>query len=108
MAAMNGLRIVGLHPVEAPEPVHLVELDASGYKSDLDWGAITQPVEGRDRSYWQVPYDEMPVPGKPDHWCFFFHYLDRSRPLSSPAGALVLPTETPLPAHLRCIKYEQP
>ena len=100
--------VIGVHPVKAKEPVHLLEIDLSGFDGEIDWGGFTQPVDGRDRSYWQVPYDERPVPGSQGHWCFFFHYLDLGLPLHTPAGILTLPTESPVPFHLPFIKYEQP
>ena len=102
------MRVVGIHPVSAREPVHLIEIEIAAGEQPVDWGAITQPLQGRDRGYWQVPYDECELEGSDGHWCFFFHYLDMSRPLSSPAGDLVLPAETPLPQRLRSINYEEP
>ena len=103
---MIEIKIIGIHPVNADEPVHLIEIEATG--NDIDWMAITQPAEGADESCWQVPYDEQRVPGFKSLWCFFFHYLDQSRPLSSEAGDLALPMETPAPDHLRFIKYDPP
>ena len=103
---MYGIKVLGVHPVDAQEPVHLIEIQVSG--NDIDWASITQPVEGEIEDNWQVPFDEQQVPGSEDRWCFFFHYLDETRPLSSVAGALILPAETPIPAHLRFIKYDAP
>jgi len=103
---MSAIRVLGVHPVDAREPVHLIEIRAAG--NEIDWNSITQTVEGKARDYWQAPYDEQQVPGSINRWCFFFHYLDQTRPLSSAAGDLVLPTETPLPAHLQFMKYEAP
>jgi len=108
MAGVATVRVLGVHPVKADEPVHLVEIEMLADASTVDWCSFTQPCEGRDRSYWQVPYDERPVPGRPDHWCFYFHYLDTSRPLQSFAGDLALPAETPVPPSLQFIKYEEP
>jgi hypothetical protein len=100
--------VLGVHPVKAREPVHLIEIELLADASHVDWRSFTQPFEGRDRSYWQVPYGEQPVPDRPNSWCFFFHYLDTSRPLQSFAGDLVLPEETPVPPSLSFIKYEEP
>ena len=105
---MSTVRVLGVHPVKAREPVHLVEIELLADASQVDWCSFTQPFEGRERSYWQVPYDEQPVPGRPNNWCFFFHYLDTSRPLQSFAGDLPLPQVTPLPPTLSSIKYEEP
>jgi hypothetical protein len=100
--------VIGLHLIKAREPVHLLEVDLSGFEGEIDWRGFTQPLAGFDSSYWQVPYDERPVPGSDGHWCFFFHYLDLGQPLQTPAGVLTLPSETPVPPHLRFIRYEQP
>ena len=105
---MSRWRVIGVHPVQASQPVHLLEIEVPDFISDIEWSDITQPVPDRDRSYWQVPYDERRVPDRSDRWCFFFHYLDRSRPLRSPAGELTLPAETPAPDYLRFIRYEEP
>lgn len=105
---MSEVQVVGIHPVRALEPVHLIELIVGDQLSVLDWSSITQPVEGQDVTYWQAPYDEREVPGVAGNWCFFFHYLDLARPLTSNLGALPLPQESPLPEHLRFIKYEEP
>ena len=102
------MRVVGVHPIEARQPVHLLELEAQIEDMPIDWSSITQSVAGRDESYWQVPYDEQMVPGRAWHWCFFFHYLDQSRPLSSQSGDLALPLETSVPDHLRFMRYEEP
>jgi hypothetical protein len=102
------MRVVGVHPVEARQPVHLIELEAQLEDMPIDWPSITQSLEGRDSSYWQVPYDEHTVPGRNWHWCFFFHYLDVSRPLSSQSGDLPLPAASPAPDHLRFMRYEEP
>jgi hypothetical protein len=88
--------------------VHLIEIELSADSHIVDWCTFTQPIEGRDSSDWQVPYNERPSPNHPSRWCFFFHYLDASRPLSSIAGPLSLPPETPMPPHLQFIRYEEP
>jgi hypothetical protein len=101
-------QILGIYAIVASEPVHLVEIDLGDVGPQLDWSSITQPIDGRDKSFWQVPYDELPVPGTSGHWCFFFHYLDVNSPLRSNLGDLHLPAESPLPNHLRFIRYEEP
>jgi hypothetical protein len=102
------MRAVGVHPVDASEPVHLIEVYIAPGQSVLDWPSVTQPGDNPDRSYWQAAWDEQQVPGSPDHWCFFFHYLDPSRPLETNLGPLALPPASPLPAHPRFIRYEEP
>jgi hypothetical protein len=102
----TGARVIGLHPVLADEPVHLIELEVEGDADDFDLGEITQEVPGEPRSEWQAVYDEQEI-GE-NRFVFFFHYLDTMRPLDSPAGPLALPPESPVPDHLRSIKYEAP
>lgn len=99
-------RVIGVHPVEAGEPVHLVELEVEGNAADFDFGEVTQEAAGRPRSNWQAVYDEREV-GE-NRFAFFFHYLDVARPLLSRAGPLVLPPESPVPEHLQDIEYEPP
>jgi hypothetical protein len=105
---MSAVRVIGVHPVHASEPVHLIEVEFAEIDDEIDWMSFTQPLDGQDRSYWQVPYDERPVPGTSNRWCFFFHYLDRSRGMDSFTGTLPLPPETPIPNHLRFMAYEAP
>ena len=73
---MSMVRVLGVHPIAAQEPVHLVEIEVIGVASEVDWGSFTQPMPGSSRDDWQAPYDERPVPAHPGRWCFFFHYLD--------------------------------
>jgi len=101
-------RIVGVHPVAAGEPVHLIEIDLTGCETDFSWDGVTQPVSDRDRSYWQVPWDERRLPGAQSRWAFFFHYLNLSQPLTTAHGELGLPPATPMPSHLQFIRYEEP
>lgn len=70
---------------------------------DFDWGAITQ--EGDEE---QVPYDEQQVETDPSHWVFFFHFLDISKPFTSPDGDIPLPAPSPLPEHLASVEYFLP
>ena len=58
------MRAIGVHPVDADEPVHLIELHIDGDASALDWASVTQPSDNPDPSYWQAAYDEQPVPGR--------------------------------------------
>jgi len=103
-------RVVGLHPVDAPEPCHLCEVVLEGEADDVDFGEFTQPLAGRDQSYWQVPYDErlLSSSGAQRSYVFFFHYLDLAQPMQSPFGPLALPHPTPRPERLSFIAYEPP
>jgi hypothetical protein len=102
------MRVLGVHPIEARQPVHLVEFEANLEDMPIVWESITQSLKDKDQSYWQVPYDERKVPNVNWRWCFFFHYLDLSRPLSSHVGDLELPEPTPTPEHLGFARYEEP
>jgi predicted RNA binding protein YcfA (HicA-like mRNA interferase family) len=88
--------------------LYLVEVRAAPLDADIDWGAVTQPVEGQPRSNWQVPYDERRLEKGEDRWAFFFHYLDLTRPLQTQVGDCALPDPTPTPPHLSSIVYEVP
>ena len=103
-------RIVGVHPVDAAEPCHLCELVVENASYDIEFGEFTQPIVGRDRSYWQVPYDERLISKTKEFrsYVFFFHYLDIAQPMQSPFGALELPEPTARPARLNFITYESP
>ena len=102
--------IIGVHPVEADEPVHLIELLVEGDTDDFDIGDVTQEVAGQPKANWQAPFDERVVEESEGkiRYAFFFHYLDFKRPLITPAGSILLPKPTEKPAHLKDIEYESP
>jgi hypothetical protein len=103
-------KILGVHPIDADEPVHLVELLIEGGANVFDIGDVTQEVTGQPKSNWQVPYDErlLEDSGGRIRYAFFFHYLDFKKPLLTPAGAVPLPKPTKQPVHLDDIVYESP
>lgn len=103
---MAQAKVIGVHPIPAEEPVHLIELKIEGDPDDFDLDQVTQEVPGIPKSDWQVPYDERKT-GE-NRIAFFFHFLDFEKPLLSPVGPLLLPLETPVPNHLQEIEYEQP
>jgi hypothetical protein len=119
------LEVVGVHPVEAPEPCYLIELIVHDSNTFFSVDEITQEEADRSPENWQVPWDEhflnmdgtAPVdPGAPDQQptiptfrvAFFFHYLDFERPLMTPTGLLPLPKPSPRPSRLAFIQYESP
>jgi hypothetical protein len=106
----NVVRVVGVHPVDAEEPVHLLEVELAGDVARFDFGKVTQEMPSQPPENWQVAYDERQIQGDADHarFAFFFHYLDLERPLLTPWGAVTLPAETPAPAYLQAVQYEQP
>lgn len=102
------IKIIGVHPVVAPQPCHLIELEIGELLSLFDWKAVTQEDPAQPRANWQVAYDETPLNNEGTRWAFFFHYLDFSRPLLTPAGPLEIPAPSLLPEHLRHLQYIEP
>jgi hypothetical protein len=106
----NRVRIVGVHPVPAEVPVHLIELEVEGPIDEFDFGRVTQELPAQPPANWQVAYDEHELSreGKHARFAFFFHYLDLGRPLLTPFGPASVPGESALPRHLQAVEYEQP
>jgi len=103
-------KIIGVHPIESDEPVHLIELLVEGDADAFDIGEVTQEVAGQPKSNWQAPYDERMLEeseGKV-RYAFFFHYIDLKKPILTPTGPVQLPKPTNQPAHLKDIEYESP
>jgi len=122
--AMRKIEIVGVHPVDAPEPCHLIEMIASDTDIESLMGEITQEVPGEQRDNWQAAYDEhyldasgsavldpeyagQAPAGREARVAFFFHYLDVERPLLTPAGPVALPRPTTRPDRLAFMAYEE-
>lgn len=125
---MPRIKAIGVYPVEADEPVHLIELSVFGAQGVFNVGAITQETSGQPCANWQCPYmeqilsasgedvlaDDYEASKRPELWkgdmrlAFFFHYLDFERPLLTPFGEVQLPTATELPERLSMMEYEQP
>jgi hypothetical protein len=100
-------KIIGVHPVDSEEPVHLIELLVEGDVEDFDFGEVTQEVAGQPRMNWQAAYDERVLEeseGKA-RFAFFFHYLDLEKPLLTSFGSLAIPKTTNVAAHLQDIQY---
>lgn len=103
--------MVGVYPVEANQPVWLIEVELTTSFDSIDWGSITQPDANVDRSNWQTVYDEQVI----EHGdsgklraVFFFHYLQLGVPFQSAYGDLRFPSESPCPARLGHIRYDEP
>jgi|ERR1019366_6754142 hypothetical protein len=103
-------KIIGVHPVKANEPVHLIELLVESVVEDFDLGEATQEIAGQPKMNWQVPYNDRLLESSKEkvRYAFFFHYLDLASPLLTSSGSLPLPPPTKTPAHLRGIDYEPP
>jgi hypothetical protein len=86
----------------------LIEIQIQPADAELDWSKITQPIDGLDRSSWQVPYDERPIDQPTGRWAFFLHFVDLKRPVSTPLGERMFCPPTPIPPHLTSVKYEVP
>ena len=103
------IRIIGVHPISANEPCHIVEIELKAPSDEFDFGAVTQEVPDQSRDNWQVAYDEQQVGDDEScRWVFFFHYLNFERPLLTPLGPITVPEPTPLPTHLSEIEYYEP
>ncbi len=121
------IRVLGVHPVTAREPCHLIELEVLAPGEQFDMALFTQPLPGRSRSSWQVPYMDrlMNLDGtkaitdlgsvfrnipemlsRTMRVVFYFHYLRTSESLESPFGPVLLPDETPIPRRLEFLHYE--
>ena len=106
----NGLQIVGVHPISASQPCHLIEVELRTSLEKFDFGSITQELPNEREDNWQVAYDERQIGGDKEcsRWAFFFHYLALDRPLLTPLGLFTLPEPTPLPDRLKNIEYFEP
>lgn len=124
----TSVEIIGLHPVKANEPVHLLEIMVKNSEGIFGIIKFTQEIPTEPKDNWQVPYDEkilntegdeivadgFDAENKPELWkgdvrlAFFFHYLDLSKPLKTPFGDIVLPKESKRPNRLSIMEYEEP
>lgn len=125
---MPRIEAIGVYPIDAPEPVHLVELLIHGASGVFNLSGITQANPDLSRDNWQVPYleqiltasgdeivaDDSEADDKPELWhgnvrlVFFFHYLDIDRPLQTPYGHVRLPAPSRRPGRLSMVQYAQP
>lgn len=106
----DSIRIIGIHPVAAGEPCHLVEIELPRSCEAFDFELVTQEQPGQPRQNWQAAYDEQYLgqSASGQRWSFFFHYMDFERPLLTPRGPLTLQASSPLRSHLARIRYEAP
>jgi len=88
--------------------LYIIEIEVEPSTDGLDWSEITQPTAGSPRSNWQAPYSERSVDAAQKRWAFFFHFLDLKQPLQAPCGPVPLPPVTPLPVHLKRMRYFAP
>ena len=119
------VQIIGVYAIDASEPCHLVELQITNHFGELEFGQFTQEWLGKERSSWQVPWDERIIndEGTQDAMgrfpqnvkvhgqirvVFFFHYLNLDRPLITPAGRIRIPDAKVLPARLKFMQYDPP
>jgi hypothetical protein len=88
------------------EGLCLIEIEVQPPDCIVDWIAITQPIAGKSRDYWQAPWDERKT-GQ-SSWAFFLHFVQLNKPLQTSVGLIELPKPTPLSPHLADIKYDLP
>jgi hypothetical protein len=125
---MPQIKVIGVYPVKADEPVHLVEVSVLGAQGIFNVGDFTQEIPDQPRENWQSPYmeqilsasgdevlaDDYEASKRPELWrgdmrlAFFFHYLDFERPLGTPFGEVQLPAESELPERFSMLVYERP
>jgi hypothetical protein len=105
---MEKVKVLGVYPVVAQEPVHLIELELVD-AGPFDFAHVTQRVLNQSEKNWQVAYDERELAFKDNRrFAFFFHYLDFDLPLETPFGPVNLPQPSSLPEHLKGITYDAP
>ena len=119
------VEILGVYPVDAPEPCHLIEVMVLDHQGPIDIGKFTQQIPGRPQENWQAPWDERvldasgelvlldPFPSNINaegavRLVFFFHYLSFDRPLITPAGNITVPEPRNRPTRLAVIEYRSP
>ncbi len=106
----NRAIIVGVHEIDADEPVHLLELELTGNINEFDFVDVTQTMADQPRDNWQSAHDEREIesPTSNRRFAFFFHYLDLHAPLIASFGEIGIPKPTPKPERLADIEYEEP
>ena len=122
------VEVVGVYPVKAAEPCHLVELWVRGVNRPFDFGDFQQEAVGQPEALWQCAWlehilsaDGARVLAAPEEVfvkreffranvrvAFFMHYLDLCRPLITPFGRVKLPQQSRMPRRLAVVHYEQP
>src|SRR5260370_15419703 len=104
------IEIVGVHPIQAPEPCFLLEMAVRNLVGEFDFGKITQESPNLASADWQVPWDERMIcqDANEIRYAFFFHYLDLDTPLMTPFGNVKIPQPTPIPPLLKQIVYQHP
>ena len=125
---MSNIIVIGIYPIEAYEPVHLIEMIIKNPPHIPDINEFTQEIPGEPRENWPVPYTEYILDStgthiisedfientKPELWAgdvrlvFFFHFLDLTKPMITPFGVVDLPQESSLPDRLNIIDYDPP
>jgi len=107
---LGRVEVIGVHPVPAEKPVHLIEIEVEQSGERFDFGDVTQEVSDQPHENWQVAYDERELKssdGK-SRFAFFFHHLDLEKALITSFGSVKLPPVTPVPSHLNEVEYEAP
>jgi len=120
----NRVRLIGTYQEEQIPDVVLIELAIQDERKNIDFGQITQVIEGKDKMEWQVPWDEkfldstgeniIGEPLSPNEngivrTVFFFHYINVSQPLLTQYGAISIANPTSMPERLKnIIRYQSP
>ena len=89
----------------------MIEIRVSGAGEEIEFDRFALPIPGLTSDYWQVPFDEQILtegPARGDFDACFFLYVVNDELFETPAGPMVLPPITEMPAHLRHIEFEEP
>jgi hypothetical protein len=121
---MRSANVIGLHPAEADQPCHLVEMLVCDPERMFRVDDLVQAADGVERRYWQTAYIEQfldadsgqPLSVPPfkaperDRYrlAFFFHYLDITKSLETSFGPVVLPQPSPPPPYLAFMRWLPP
>ncbi|MBK8914524.1 MAG: hypothetical protein IPM64_07960 [Phycisphaerales bacterium] len=88
--------------------LRLIVIEVAPPDAEIDWGAFTQSIPGKERQNWQAAYDEELVDPERGRWAFYLHYVRPDQPLLTQVGDLTLPAATPLPPELAWKQYFVP
>ena len=110
VSMVKRVKVLGVHPITAKAPVHLIEIRVDGPIDTFDFGAVSQEDVTQPRLNWQVAYEECLLEKSAEHarFTFFFHFLAEDRPLLTSFGPASLPVATPVPDYLASIEYDEP
>jgi len=116
---MSRISILGVYPITAKEPCHLIEISLNSINTPIKFDEIRQKdmTTGSFMGYIlnssgeELLADRFDMHLKPELWeknirvVFFYHYLLLDKPIITQFGLLELPKESPLPDRLNIVEY---